>query len=169
MDSAADNMNFIYRQIRRSLAFFSHRFKSHDEMAELAQDAYLRVMRQQQQKPIENIEGYIYQTTRNLTMNLGRRRASEQRHVTTDDPELNLSTNELSPLDSILLEERITRLKQAIYSLPPRCRQVFILHKVNGMSYAEIAKAMKITESGVGKHLNRAMHHCENALRDLYP
>ena len=48
-------------------------------------------------------------------------------------------------------------LRQALFKLPERCRQVYLLNRVSGMSYTQIARHCGITANTVEKHIARAL------------
>lgn len=56
---------------------------------------------------------------------------------------------------------------QVVEELPPRCRDVFILYKIHGMSYKEIATELGISQSGVEKHVTKGLSHCRRKLLAL--
>lgn len=64
----------------------------------------------------------------------------------------------------IVAREALARLEQALAALPDRRRHVFLLSRVHGRSYAEIARAMGISERMVAKHMARAVMACQQAL-----
>lgn len=52
--------------------------------------------------------------------------------------------------------QELAHLRDAIDRLPPRCREVFILHKVHGLPHADVARALGISRNMVEKHVIRA-------------
>ncbi|MBX8814512.1 RNA polymerase sigma factor, partial [Ochrobactrum sp. MR34] len=49
-------------------------------------------------------------------------------------------------------------------TLPPRQRDVFLMHKFDGLSHTEIAQKLGITRSGVEKLIMKALAHCREHL-----
>ena len=66
-----------------------------------------------------------------------------------------------TPMDDMLSREEIQCLNEAINSLPPKCKHVFFLAKLEQMPYAEIARMLQISLPTVNYHIGYAM----NALR----
>jgi len=64
-------------------------------------------------------------------------------------------------------KEEIEYLSQAIAELPPKCRHVFLLHKVRGKSHREIAAHLGISQNMVEKHIIKGMAHCRQRLDEL--
>ena len=49
----------------------------------------------------------------------------------------------------------------AVASLPPKCRKVYLLRKVYGMSYKDIAATLKISDSTVEAHISKGYARCD--------
>lgn len=58
----------------------------------------------------------------------------------------------------------LDRLSEAITLLPPRCQQVFVLHKIHEMPQAEVAIRLGISRKAVEKHIRLGMMACRAAL-----
>lgn len=58
----------------------------------------------------------------------------------------------------------LDRLSAAIAPLPPRCREVFVLHKIHDMPQTEVAVRLGISRKAVEKHIRRGMTACRAAL-----
>ena len=52
--------------------------------------------------------------------------------------------------------QELARLRDAIDRLPPRCREVFIMHKIHGLSHSDVARTLGISRNMVEKHVIRA-------------
>lgn len=65
--------------------------------------------------------------------------------------------------------ERLASLAAAIEALPPRCRDVFVMHKIHQMPQVEVAACLGISIKTVEKHLRLGMAACRQALDDTMP
>ena len=59
------------------------------------------------------------------------------------------------------------RLHAVLAELTPKCRAVLVMHRRDGMTYDEIAKALGISPSMVKKYLSVGIKHCSGRLQDL--
>jgi RNA polymerase sigma factor (sigma-70 family) len=59
-------------------------------------------------------------------------------------------------------KERLRLLDEALMSLPPKPRQALLLHRVQGLSQAEIAAQLGVSESMVIKYVAQALRHCRD-------
>lgn len=62
-----------------------------------------------------------------------------------------------SPLDNVMTEERRRLLYEAIDTLPPKCKYILILAKIEGMAYNDIAEMLHISKATVNYHISYAL------------
>lgn len=85
-----------------------------------------------------------------------------QRYSHNEDDEVLPCIEEL-----LIKEERVAFVHHVISELPQRCRDHFIRHKIHHMSYADIARHQRISESGVEKHIMKGLRHCRQRFQQL--
>lgn len=71
-----------------------------------------------------------------------------------------------SPHDILVARQGIGTIDAALAALPKQTRHVFLLNRVHGKTFVEIAPAMGISERMVAKHMARAVAACEVAMAD---
>jgi RNA polymerase sigma-70 factor (ECF subfamily) len=86
-----------------------------------------------------------------------------QRHA--GPPAEDLPSPEPTPEVVAASRRQVETLRLAILELPPRCREVFLLHKGQGKRYSAIAAELGISIRTVEHHLARAMLHCRQRLK----
>jgi RNA polymerase sigma factor (sigma-70 family) len=71
-----------------------------------------------------------------------------------------LEADDQGPFDQVAVLEsrdRLRRLEQVIERLRPRTREIFLAHRIRGLTYAEIADEMGLTVKGVEKQMSKAI------------
>lgn len=71
-----------------------------------------------------------------------------------------------TPLDHVIAREGLRSLDEAIAGLPERTRHIFLLNRIHGRTFTEIAAVLGISDRAVAKHMARAMAACESSLFD---
>lgn len=61
-------------------------------------------------------------------------------------------------------QREIQILAQAIEALPPRCKEVFIMHKIHGLPQADVAEQLGISIKMVERHTRLGMAACKKQL-----
>ncbi len=136
--------------------------KCPDTAQDLVQESYMILARTAAETQIEHPRGFLYRTAGNLALDHLRHHKVVLRHV---EAEQHSEEAEQSSVESDFAKTQWrTLLHQAITELPPRCRDVFILHKIRGMSYREIGQMLDISESAVEKHIIKGLQHCRKRL-----
>jgi RNA polymerase sigma-70 factor (ECF subfamily) len=70
------------------------------------------------------------------------------------------------PERALALAEELRRALRAIDELPPRCREVFLMHRRDELSYPEIARLCGISVKTVEKHIRTALARCAGQVEE---
>lgn len=154
--SMTDSLAHLYADEHRRLQrFLIARGLSASAAADIVQEAFLRLLRAPREE-VRDLRSYLFRTTDNLAIDEARRR---RRNILATAVELDEAIADPSPLpDAVLISHQEFRaLHAALAALPPRPREVLILHKFEGMSYADIAERLGISKNTVMAHMLRAM------------
>lgn len=116
---------------------------------DLAQEAIARLLRAHAEGTVVSPRAFLFQTARNLALNQLRHRAHTHPAGITETDASGVLDGAADVPESIAHAEDIQLLIAAIQSLPPRCRQVFTLRKIYGLSQREIAARLCISENTV--------------------
>jgi len=149
--------------VRRFLA----RMLGCDEAAsDAAQETWMRLMRFTPRQPVEDGRAYVFQIAANVARDrLGheqrRRLVIEEGRAAKDVP-AGTPDGEAAAVAA----ERLRLLAAAVDELPPRCREVFLMSRLDGLANGDIACRLGISRNMVEKHLIRAMVHCRRRLDD---
>jgi RNA polymerase sigma-70 factor (ECF subfamily) len=73
---------------------------------------------------------------------------------------------DFSPERVLLGKEALVRATAVLLELPERTRMVFVMRRLEGMRYLDIAARLGISVSAVEKHMTRAMAHLVSRMGD---
>lgn len=100
---------------------------------------------------------YLYRIVRNLSIDTFRRE-SRQVPGLLSDAQFAAVPEETPPADRTLAaRRRLRQLEDAVAELPDRTREIFILNRLYGQTYQEIADRLGVSLSTVQKHLMQAL------------
>lgn len=165
--SALSASELIQQYRDELLSFLIQRYHCPEAAADILQDAYLRLLSHSSGDAIQNPRAFLYRIVSNLAIDYHRiDNRNRARHA--DAAELaDLADDEPALEHQIYTFEQIECLKRAVAELPPRCREVFILHKFRHYPYSRIIAELGISESTVLKHIVKAMEHCRKRLQEF--
>jgi len=153
-----DALEHRFRQLRGPLlAWFRRRLGDTSEAEDLVQESFMRITLRGDQASLAHFEAYLYRTARSVLSDRLRRRTVRQAeaHVPLE-PERD-ETPGSDALAALLARERLGRVSARLEALPERTRAIFILCRLDGLRYAEIATRFDISVSAVQKHMLRAI------------
>lgn len=134
------------------------------EIDDIVQESYAILATLKQVDHILNPRTYLFQVAKSVILQTLRKS-----RVVTIDALINADVMALpedrpSPERVAADREELAFVAKAIAQLPPKCRQVFTLRKIHGLSQREVAKELNISESTVEKHVIKALAQLTNAI-----
>lgn len=148
------------RHYAELLRILRTRLRSEQDAADLAQEAYARLLRYEGQFTAEELRRTLFRIARNLLTDHWRwsRLRSADTHLPID--ELNIDSSEPGPDRRLAAEQQLARLEEIILAMPEKRRAVFILSRIQGLSNSEVAEHCGISIKTVEKHLAIALADC---------
>lgn len=167
MNSVATNIASLYtdehQRLKRMLV---RKGMSAQTAADVVQEAFIRLLRSSSEE-IRDPRSYLRRAAETAAIDAWR---SEQRAGSVIDPFafIDDSVADPQPLPDAMMisREEAMALDAALLELPPRCREVLILHKFEGLSYAEIADQLGIAKNTVMVHMVKAVGCLKLKLRE---
>jgi RNA polymerase sigma-70 factor (ECF subfamily) len=153
-DSAA--FDAIFRQYYAHLVgYVQSLLRDQAAAEEVVQDIMLEFWRRRSTLAADvSLKGYLFQSARNRAFN----HARHARIVRQSEPLLVHEQPQPPAADAELAgEELSSAIQSAVAGLPPRCREVFELSRVDGLRYSEIAVALGISVKTVETQMGKAL------------
>ncbi len=138
--------------------FFRRKLRDVNDVEDLVQEVFVRVAARQGGE-VENLGGYVFQTAASVLADRHRRRTV--RHA---DDQVPFDTERHSGTDfdaGRVAENRqaLRAVAAALMNLPERTRTIFVLRRLEGQNYKDIAVHFEISVSAVEKQMARAAQH----------
>lgn len=133
--------------------YVAHKFGDPHDAEDIVQDAFHNLLRTTETEKLENPRAYLYQTAHNLALNRLRKQGHHDSYAAMDHTE----EDERSPARAVEAQSDLEMVEKHLSTLPEKCQKAFILHRVKGSSYQEIAEELEVSLSSVEKYLMRAM------------
>lgn len=142
----------VYRTTFQEVVRFLHRKVWDAERArDLAQEVFVRALRHQPEQP----RAWVFRVALNLARDEARTVLRRKRHLALLKSEAEERGRGPSPEETVLHQEQVRQVKEALDLLSARDREVLLLWDA-GLSYREIAEVMELAPGAVGTTLARA-------------
>lgn len=145
--------------------YLYHRLGELSEVEDIVQESYKRIIEVRKNENIEAPKRLLFTIAKNLMMDFFRRKSVSQTSFVGEMDDFFVFDEEPSPCDQISQNEEIAALREAIETLPPKCRTILLLRRMENLSYREIATRLKISERTVETQLSRALKKCHKELK----
>lgn len=107
---------------------------------------------------------YLYKAVRHRAYNYLKWQV--QRTDSLDSVSINAASENVLPDDALLYTELHIKVERIIQQLPPQCRRAYLLKRVEGKKYDEIAGELQISVKAVEALVSRALLRLRTDLKD---
>lgn len=128
-----------------------------DERDDIVQEVYCRLLRLDRTDHIQDARAYLFRSARNIVLEQVRRNRVVSIMTVQNLDDLGLADQAPDPENATTARAELTRVLGLIGALPDRCRQVFELRKVHGLSQAETARRLRLSENVVEKETAKGL------------
>jgi len=156
------NLSELYANHHRWLVkLLSRKLSCPHSAADIAQDTFVKVLGKSEPIPIQEPRAYLTTIAHGLMVNYLRRRDMERAYLAAlsalEDSQQNLYN---CPETLAIAVEKLIIIDRMLDGLPTKVRTAFLLHKLDGLSYAEIADQMQVSVISIKKYIAKALLHC---------
>lgn len=161
----------LFKLYRSKLLYIASQYISSEEDAEeIIQNIFIKVW---SKKNIQsNINGYLYKVTRNACLDYLRTK-KQLLNIENNLNQLEASINHTAFSDdaaSLIIEKELYQaVLKSIDLLPPKCKDVFVKSRIEGLNHKEISKKLDISTKTIETHITKAIKHLRVSLREFLP
>ncbi len=139
------------------MQFLQHNWRNQSDITDLRQEIYMRVYDFARKEIPQRAKPHLFTVARNLILTRVRDAQVVPIEAVSDIDALNVAIDAPDPERNTIARDELRHLQAAVDRLPARCREAFVLGRIRGLSRAEIALRMAVSEKTVTEHLTKAM------------
>lgn len=147
----ATNWQAAFSRVRAALM---RRGRSLHDADDLVQEAWVRMACYEREQDVAKPEAFLMRTALNLSVDAHRARMNHGEEVVLEDVVLIDTSPDAEAV--VLARERLARMSVCLGRLTEKTRDIFLSHRVDGMTYQEIARQHGLSTSTVEKHIAKA-------------
>lgn len=165
----------LFEHYNVSLFYYACKFVDQNAARDIVQEAFLYIWQNRKDLMVTtSLNRYLFGVIRNMCLKQLRNQSAKGKMISTDEyfltsEELNFYQKDPEAINSLIEKELDGKLEDALAKLPPKCLEVFLLSRKEGLKNREIASQLAISEKAVEKHISKALHHLRHELKDYLP
>ena len=150
----------LFRRHNKELLAFAKRQGNVNSAEDITQESFLRLMRHPNLAAIENHRAYLFKTAANLSKNAYCHEQVRSRY-TPDEP---MEPDQLAcplpaPESAVAGQQQVERFLSILSQLPEVVQHAFILSKLDGLTYPQVAEALGISPKSAQRYVFKAWQH----------
>jgi RNA polymerase sigma-70 factor (family 1) len=156
--------DFYLKQVQSATNFAYYKCGNTDAALDLVQDAFTKIWENCANIDFSKVKTYLFTSINNLFLN----NIKHQKVVLSyakDAP--NLDTNNQNPEYLFEEEEFKQKLTKAIASLSEVQREVFLMNRIDGKKYREIAEILDVSQKTVEKRMSAALQLLRTQIENI--
>lgn len=163
------NILKAYLHHEKALKKYLYRFFSRSQDVEdIAHEAFIKVFATELRGPVLNPKALLFRAAKHSALSeLAKKSNTTTSYMEeTEDKAVLIDRDGLDPEEIHDSRRKLATLSMAISQLPPVCRKVFILRKIEGLSMKDVAEKLGIAVSTAEKHAAQGLIKCSAYMRE---
>jgi RNA polymerase sigma-70 factor (ECF subfamily) len=154
--STKEEYKKVFEEYYNPLCNFASKYVSGSDIAEdVVQEVFVQMWQKRKQITLTSgIRSYLFQSTRNKAIEIIRRNKLQNAYIDEEKHNVEVSYEIDKEADNYMLKEQ---LNKSIRQLPPKCQEIFVLSKMNGLTYGEIAEELNLSIKTVENQIGRGL------------
>lgn len=176
IDEGKTSFESLFRRYFPRLKAYAVRFVQEEDAAmDIVQDCFLQFYRKKYDAASPSASSLLFAMVRNACIDVLRHKKlvrfeSIDYLLTLDGEERLYHTDFGFTLQDVLLYDELqSQIKEVIDSLSPKCREVFLMSRFDGLKNKEIAEKINTSVTNVEKHITRALAAFSRHFKERYP
>lgn len=145
--------------------FLRQSFPSVRDIEDVVQESYLRVWKARAVQPIRSMRAFLFTVARRVALNIVERQTNAGTTAVGDLASLPVLSEGPGVAERVSREEHLALLVEALATLPPRCREITVLRKLQAVPQRDVAARLGISEKTVEEQVARGMRRCQEYFR----
>ena len=137
--------------------FLRRAWPQHDEIHDLRQEVYVRVYDAAGQSRPQSAKSFLFTTARNHLINKAKREQIVSIELVADLEASVVAIDAVTPDRYATARDELRRVQAGLDQLPPRCREVVMLRRIDGLSTREVAERLSIAPTTVEQQMVHGM------------
>ncbi|MEN6617917.1 MAG: RNA polymerase sigma-70 factor [Rikenellaceae bacterium] len=168
------SFDIFYSKEYNKVLFFSVQYLHNRTLAEdVVQDSFIALWEKRSFLDMDfPIQPYLYSIVKNRCLNLLRKLANDKKiknEVLQREYRASIIALTDDSSDAVIKFQLEEYIKKAYKDLPEKVSSTFILNRIHGMTYQEIAESKGISVKVVEYHITQALKLFRSRLRDFLP
>ncbi|QKR98294.1 RNA polymerase sigma factor [Sphingomonas sp. CL5.1] len=157
-DPKAEITALYQAELPRITRYLRRKLGHPEEAADVAHDAFFRLVRIRPDRKIETPQAYLRLIVANLLKDRAAKVATRIQGSIDPLDEESLPASMIDPHRELVGRQELDHVHHALRKLKPVTRQVFLLSRVEGLTYREIQERLSLSEGVVKAHMRKALH-----------
>jgi RNA polymerase sigma-19 factor, ECF subfamily len=157
----------LFRKYYVRLCGFANKFLNDPEEARgIVQEVFMKIWESREDiDPEDSLQSYLFKIAQNKSLNRLRKKKVESRYIEIFKLAY-IDNSDFSSYESIFTLELTDNINRVINTLPPKCKRIFELSRIEGLKYNEIASELQISVKTVEAQMSKALNILRTELKD---
>lgn len=172
----SENIQFVLNDVGSYGKFFTENYHTaclvasrylydNQEIEDIVQEVFVKIWEKRKAIKIQsNLKNYLFNSVKNTCIN----HVQRKKEIIAGFDQAGLQQWENEAGDQFISEEFASKINQAIETLPPQCKKIFLLAFIDDLSYQETADALGLSKNTVKTQMGIAYKLLREKLRDSF-